>query len=209
MSTAVHTLSAKNRLENLVYFEASAFGMFILIKALHGFVWQATHYDLDAPASRTIVSNRSSSNSKLPEIVSRLEQDFSGATISDLLSEVITNPSFDRLHGVNQALENWHQIWIMRQVRDGEYENRAFALNPVPFFWLAQLFILLHCGSSDIANDSEFVTAKLKESDVRGRMRIQDKIFEWLLRLKRRDGCTQIATGKAFLADLIEPVIEN
>ncbi|OQD79289.1 hypothetical protein PENANT_c055G05364 [Penicillium antarcticum] len=134
--------------------EVSAFGMFTLVKALHCLVWQATHHDLDRQLD---VGHH---NSDAPPVLNNLDQqlasDFSGPNVVKLTAQVVHRGGASTFSSINDMLDKWLTTWEQRTWHDMGLENISFSLDPLPFWRLAKLFLLLHCGREHFAIDSEF-----------------------------------------------------
>lgn len=204
LSTAMRQLRIKSSLESRM-FEASAFGMFTLAHGLHFVLWHTTHHDLEVMLERSNECHAGARHDAELDFESRLRANFNGPAISTLASEAVAASGSDALHHFNQALDSWLYVWELRQFRDGIQEQRTFVLDPVPIYWLAKLFIVLHCHVSSIPESSEFAKPRPKDSDIGGRMHIQKKVFIWLTRLKRRERKVD-REPKGSLAGLLQPI---
>ncbi|RBR11745.1 hypothetical protein FVER53590_13066 [Fusarium verticillioides] len=152
--TFLELRTASLPLERHPRFEASAFGMFTLVNALHCLVWEATHYDLDRNLKPC--SPDPSQSSRLDSLGRQVASDFSGPNIVRLAARVAHLGNSSNFDSINRVLYEWLAVWERRSWRDADYENLAFSLDPLPFWWLAKLFVLLHCGRDYFSVGSEF-----------------------------------------------------
>lgn len=190
-------------LERHPRFEASAFGMFTLVKALHCLVWQATHYDLDH--NLDVCSRDLSPSSRLNNLDRQVASDFSGPNIVQLAARVVRLRNSSTFDGINRVLDEWLAVWERRTWRDADYENLAFSLDPLPFWWLAKLFMLLHCGKGYFSVDSEFTIVNKTGGSFRDSHSSQAKIFRWLTKLRQKESADQVRKVES-LASLMVPM---
>ena len=186
-------------------FEASAFGMFTLVKALHCLIWHVTHYDLDAVSNICSTTVDSTFRDELRDLTDQLAQQFKGQVIDTLMTKAVILRGSNSLITVNQVLNNWMTAWSGRQYRDCMYENIAFSLDPMPFLWLGKLFMLLHTGSTHIPEHSEFAALQASADSIKGRICRQVTVFRWLARLRDPQHQRQLQ-NQCSLAELMEPL---
>ncbi|KAF5575605.1 c2h2 transcription factor [Fusarium pseudoanthophilum] len=202
-STFLELRTASLPLERHPRFEASAFGMFTLVNALHCLIWEATHYDLDRnlkPCSRDI-----SQSSSLDSLDRQVASDFSGPNIVRLAAQVARLGNSSNFDSINWVLDEWLAVWEKRTWRDADFENLAFSLDPLPFWWLAKLFVLLHCGRDYFSVDSEFKIANKTGRSLRDSCSSQAKIFRWLGKLRQKKSADQTQKVES-LASLMLPM---
>lgn len=188
-------------------FEASAAGMFTLISGLHCMVWHTTRYGFNMLAKAPGPSAPPGPSSHGSLLEEQLARGFSGLEIATLASQAVLKSQDPALLCVNQALDTWLHIWNARQFRDTIYEYRAFSLDPAPFWWLAKLFLLLHCRADEVADESEFACLR-NRSNIPRKVQAQARIFSWLTRLRyaQEPERSPRARARASLADLMEPM---
>ena len=168
-------------------FEASAFGMFTLIKALHCLIWHATHYDPGEALS--ILGDKLETTSKPPSgscngLESQLKGNFSGPHIAALATQAVRARGATNFIEIDIVLENWMKVWSRRQIFLDELESVAYSLDPVPFFWLAKLFLFLHCAAEYFPADGEFAYPRFKIQNNCERVSQQAKVMRWLFALR-------------------------
>jgi len=198
VSTAMHQLrSTQNPTSSIL--EVSGFGMFTLLKGLHCLVWQVTHYDME-PA---LDLNGSSSATSLDE---QLSQDLSGQLVSSLADVTIAAHTSQAIKLVNSALDSWRMIWDARQHREMDHEYATFVLDPLPFWWLAKLYLLLHCAGRSIKENSEFANPRSKGLNTAGKIVAMTKVVGWLQRFRRRPDEATDPRSMNCLKHLMKPV---
>ncbi|CAJ0551539.1 Ff.00g114690.m01.CDS01 [Fusarium sp. VM40] len=202
-STFLQLRTASLPLERHPRFEVSAFGMFTLVKALHCLVWEATHYDLDRdlnPCSRDL-----NPSWWIISLDRQVASDFSGPNIVQLAARVARLGNSNTFDGINRVLDEWLAVWERRSWRDSDYENLAYSLDPLPFWWLAKLFVLLHCGRDYLSVDSEFTIANKTGGSFRNSYSSQATIFRWLSKLRQKKSADQTQKVES-LASLMVPM---
>lgn len=193
-------------------FEASAFGMFILMKGLHCLVWYATHYDIGdhsgvvgGPGLPPPTFSRSS-------LLKQLDQGLSGAAIAKMAVRTNMLHGSSTVASVNQHLDSWQKAWSLRKYRDEEHENSGFALDPMPFWWLAKALLLLHCSSTAGSGNLGRVNLENDMSGIYGNMLSQAKVFRWLVNFRKQRGTrpqsTRTTQGDS-MVDLMQPISDE
>ncbi|KAG4431543.1 hypothetical protein IFR05_012978 [Cadophora sp. M221] len=205
VSTAIQNHLTGLSLENNTAFETSAFGMFTLIHGLHCLLWRTIHYSIDDNSKPSSKHGTGEYPHQRIDVSKSLEASFNGPAISALASEIVAADGSNALRRVNQALENWMRTWELRNFRDGYYDEKAFVLDPVPFYWLAKLFLVIHCSGSGIPEDSEFTKLRPRDSEIGKRMRVQGNVFAWLTKLRRRERKVN-SEPEGSLAGLLQPL---
>ncbi|KAJ5118201.1 c2h2 transcription factor [Penicillium atrosanguineum] len=182
--------------------EVSAFGMFTLLKALHCLVWQANHHDLDRQLD--IGHCNFSSPPVLINLDQQLASDFSGANIIKLTAQAVRRRGSSTFTSINDVLDKWLTIWEQRTWHDIESENISFSLDPLPFWRLAKLFLLLHCGREHFSG-SEFSSVNNTGGTLQDSRASQAKVFLWLARLRQKDSADRVQKVDS-LASLMSPI---
>lgn len=164
--------------------------MFTLVNVLHCLIWEATHYDLDL--SLDGCSRDSSASLLLNNLDHRIASDFTGPNIVRLEEQAVLLKSSNTFGRIDSMLNEWLSVWKLRNWRDTESEDLAFTLNPMPFWWLAKLLLLLHCGKDFISADSEFNMANKAGGSFRSSQSLHGKTAQWLAKLRRKQPTDQI-----------------
>ena len=91
---------------------------------------------------------------------------------------------------MNRILDTWRSYWELRGPEDSEQENYTFSGDPLRFWWLAKLYLILsiHQQQSlleavDLSPDNHQFIA----SDAQRRLKFQSKILSWLLQCRQED----------------------
>ncbi|KAK5047680.1 hypothetical protein LTR84_006345 [Exophiala bonariae] len=187
-------------------FEGSSFGMFTLITGIHCIVWNAIKLQIREPWDPAKLNGASSSYEAMEasSILNNLRTNFSSHTIESLTAEIEAFSGAGRFAGENKALDTWMHWWNARQYRD--HKDSSFALNPMPFWYLAKVFLLLRlCGDADHLTQSDFACVIAKSDDVKGKMQRQSKILELMSRLRHPRQVQLQRTLQANVASFMEP----
>lgn len=190
-------------------FEASAFGMFVLIKGLHCLVWYATHYDLVSQSNAVGDPFSPLPALTTPNLLTQLDQGLSGPAVAEMANKIHMLHGSSTVASVNQHLDTWQQVWSLRKFRDESHENRGFSLDPMPFWWLAKALLLLHCSSIATSGDRGCLDLEGDGSGVYGNMLSQAKVFRWLVNFRRQRGTLPQSTRStqgASMVDLMQPI---
>ena len=83
---------------------------------------------------------------------------------------------------INGALNAWRATWDLRIYQEIGYNDAPFLDDPLPFWCLAKLYIILHHYAHLIGDDSEFAVSRVKFVDEKTKLQIQLKIVRWLSR---------------------------
>ena len=116
-----------------------------------------------------------------------LQQDLTGSAIANLADQAVTKEGVSvSLQNINNSLNAWRSTWDLRLFRELWCENDSFFNDPLPFWWLAKLYIFLHLNAKLIGQDSEFATPRAKRGTGRSLLITQAKIVGWFSRFKRQ-----------------------
>ena len=113
-------------------------------------------------------------------------EDLSGVRVTAVADETVSLHGSSTLQHVNDALNAWLITWHMRHYRESGYESRTFVNDPLPFFWLAKLYLILHCYAFLIHDDSDFAIPRVQSMDESNKYRVQTKILGWLSKFRRQ-----------------------
>jgi hypothetical protein len=118
----------------------------------------------------------------------RLNSDLTGDFVASLADTLISSYPSQTLRNVNSSLDAWLALWNTRQYRDGAIsESKMFMLDPLPFWWLAKLYLLLHCAGEDALRGSEFANPRAKGLNVKERIAMMVRVMGWLRRFRRME----------------------
>ncbi|KAF5231472.1 hypothetical protein FANTH_13384 [Fusarium anthophilum] len=146
-----------------------------------------------------------SQSSRLDSLDRQVASDFSGPNIVRLAARVACLGNSSNFDSVNRVLDQWPAVWERRTWRDTDYENLAFSLDPLPFWWLAKLSVLLHCGRDCFSVGSEFTIVNKTGGSFRDSYSSQVKIFRWLGKLRQKKSPDQTQKVES-LASLMPPM---
>jgi hypothetical protein len=177
--------------------------MFTIVNAFHCLIWVAIHYDLDL--SLDDCSRNSSASLLLNNLDHKIASDFTRSNILRLEEQAVLLKSSSTFGRIDSMLNEWLTVWKRRTWRDNQYEDLAFALDPVPFWWLAKLLVLLHCGKDFLSADSEFNMVYKTGGSFRSSQFVQGKIYQWLAKLRQKKPTDPVETVES-LASLMVPI---
>ena len=164
---------------------------------LHWLLFYAMQCDSALFLDETILIQRDTGNTPELDIarnLSRLQEDLSGPAVVSLANKVVDKHGSPALQRVNCAFDAWRTIWDLRHYRERDHEDRTFFNDPLPFWWLGKLYMILHCCSHFIANDSEFATWKVDSSlNEAEKLQVHLKLRRWMALF--RDGRSQADTS--------------
>lgn len=178
-------------------FEASGFGMFVLMngklcciawrniesslwKGIHLYLHQATQVDKDTSRCLSVIPDTDSANA-----IDRLKEDFTGPKITAIADQTLKMYASLVICRVDTALNVWRATWEQRSNRDS-HEQCTFQGDPLPFWWLAKLYLLLHYHGHVLQPDSEYASPRAAAPDNRGKSMIQKKVVGWLSSFRGR-----------------------
>lgn len=224
VSAAIRELR-KSSVHNAALFEASAFGMDILVKGrrlrhpiakifssnlwqhigLHCLLHHASQCDPELFFNTTgdsLAGSAYTPHLNTQSLLYSLQQDLSGSTVTSLANEIVSLHNSVTLKHVNSAFDAWRATWDMRHYRERGHEGHTFFSDPLPFWWLGKLYMILHCHSSDIPCDSEFAVWRVSGGDERDKLQIQFKIRGWLARFRKVRNQSETST-QSYLSKIL------
>jgi hypothetical protein len=158
------------------------------MKALHGFIFRLTREQADPLFSGHKFNPQSSVGTPhstcVKILMGRLKRDFSPRTVEAIAEEVIKihgGPAFQEL---NLALNAWRLAWYGRKFRDNQSDAKNFSADPLPFWQLAKLFIVLHVVGEDRLAGNELKVPKARAGDAKSKLLVQERIVSWLQKLR-------------------------
>ena len=113
-----------------------------------------------------------------------MRQNLAGNYLPALADELVGQHGTATLKHINNILGKWHVIWSRRISRDFMQENRTFSGDPVRFWWLAKLYLVLHFYRHVIAKDSEFAISG--GGDDQAKVQTQLKVIGWLQQFQQQ-----------------------
>ena len=91
------------------------------------------------------------------------------------------------LKHINNALNAWRVTWDGRIYREPGREDTTFFHDPLPFWWLAKLYIVLHYLPDSFGEGSEFSIPRAGGIREKSKLQSQSNIFRWMARF-----CSQV-----------------
>lgn len=108
------------------------------------------------------------------------------------------SPTVVRMNGI---LNSWHQSWELRKSRDLAQENRTFSCDPMRFWWLAKLYLVLHFHRY---SNSEWAALGHEPTDEQAKAQTQLKVVSWLMQFRKSNEEVTSST-EHYLAPLVKP----
>ena len=137
-----------------------------------------------------------------------MQQDLFGPVIESLADHAASSRGSYTIRRVNSALQSWKTTWHNRDFRDADYEDHTFVCDPLPWWWLAKLYIFLHCSSYTIRPGSEFAVPRATDTNSKCKLETQEKIMSWLARFRRGED-NHLQNAVTFLSALMKPTEED
>lgn len=209
LAQALQQLRTPKSCEERSVFDASAFGMFTLIKGLHCLVWHAVNYDFGRQSNALGTPNLLLSPYTMLDLITQLDQGLSGPAVVKMAEKINLFSGSSAVASANCDLDNWQHVWTLRKYRHEIHENRGFASDPMPFWWLAKALLLLRCDSMATSGDGGSVNSGGDWSGIYGHVLSQAKVFHWLANFRRqRETRPQSiqSTKEDSIMDLMQPV---
>lgn len=182
--------------------EISGYGMFSLIKgelyrnfqgapnannlsALHGILFCVTQGGL-VPFLHTShsVVRRSHCRANSVGISKILRESIDTQTIETVSNNVTEKYGGDACRSVNAMLNAWRRSWEARKFRDVQSDGRNFLCDPLPFWFLAKAFLIVHLTEGVDADCQILDISKGKPVDLEARAILQAKLCGWLKRFR-------------------------
>jgi hypothetical protein len=136
--------------------------------------------------------------------VKQLQQDLSGPSVADLADRIVKAHGSPQIHRMNGSLNSWRTTWDLRNMHDNHRESVTFKGDPLPFWWLAKLYLVLHYYTHFLTADSEFATSRGEGLNGTGKTIVQRKIVGWLSSF-RGQRCNVDWSAESWLPDLMKP----
>lgn len=136
--------------------------------------------------------------------LSSLRKNFTGSYITLLANDLVARHGTPTVVRMNEILDNWHQSWELRKSHDLMQENRTFSCDPIRFWWLAKLFLVLHLHRHSIVHDSEWAALGSEPKDEHAKSQTQLKVVSWLLQFRQpNEEVTQLT--EHYLSRFVRP----
>lgn len=191
--------------------EISRYGMFTLIEgiiavqigcpfrqltqdathlALHGSLFNLTRDEvmamvLDANSVSPSTSRRFRESARA--VIEGLRRELSTRTIERLADGFVDSCGGEAMRRLNSALNAWAQCWESRIFSDCQVDFKKFLCNPLPFWHLAKLFMILRLARVAGVEEPSFSMHKIRLEDVSGKTYAQNKVVAWLQTLCSRE----------------------
>lgn len=147
-------------------------------------------------------------DSETAKAINGLHQDLSGPSVTAIADRVVEVRGSSTIKRINDALNSWRTTWDLRKNHDSQGENCTFKGDPLPFWWLAKLYLALHYNAHIVQADSEFATPRAEGLDGHGKTTVQRKIVGWLSSFRGQRYAVDLTT-ESCLPDLMKPSREK
>ena len=221
LSTAMQLFRSNTRDEPVI-FEASAFAMSITVlgeslsrqvdhhktnsfSALHCSLYQAMQ---NLEPQFHITDNTLPSGLGSSDLLSRLEKDCSGNSVTMVANELVSTHGTSTLRWLNGIFDKWQSVWALRGNHDSKYENRTFSADPVRFWWLAKLYIILHFVRNSIQSGSKFAVLETGTGDLEDMRQVQRKVVRFLLGFRSRKEDVYLSQ-ECYLSSVLGPINDD
>ena len=97
--------------------------------------------------------------------------------IADRTVKIHASPAIGR---VDNALNAWRTTWDLRRNQGSQNEQPTFKGDPLPFWWLAKLYLLLHYHGHIVQPGTEYSSPRPDAPDDDAKTAIQRKVVGWL-----------------------------
>lgn len=153
----------------------------ICSSGIHFCLYQATQVDKDTSRCLSVIPDIDSAIA-----IKRLKEDFTGPNITAIADKALKLHASLVIRRIDNALNVWRATWDLRTNRDSKHEHCTFKGDPLPFWWLAKLYLLLHYHGHMLQPDSEYASPRAEAPDNQGKTMIQRKVVGWLSSFRGR-----------------------
>ena len=179
------------------------FSRLTCLLGLHLLLHQATQADKETRRIFSLMPESDSSNA-----INRLKDDPSGPNITAIADNAIETHASPVIRKVDNALNAWRATWDLRSNRDSKHECCTFKGDPLPFWWLAKLYLLLHYHGHILQPDSEYASPRAEAPDNYVKSMVQKKVVGWLSNFRGRK-FTMNAETENWLPELMKLTHED
>ena len=148
---------------------------------MHFVLHKATQQDEETSRLFSSIPESESSNA-----IKRLKDDPSGPNITAIANSALSMYASPVIRKVDNALNAWRATWDLRSNRDSKHERYTFSGDPLPFWWLAKLYLLLHYHGYVLQPDCEYASPRAEAPDNYRKSVIQSKVIGWLASFRGR-----------------------
>ncbi|CAM1504821.1 Fc.00g024120.m01.CDS01 [Cosmosporella sp. VM-42] len=167
--------------------EISGFGMFALIKGLHGILFNLTREEV-MPLFFSDLNHAGTTQMQsltdCREISEKLTEDFSAETVETIADNFIEKYGGNACRSLNSTLNAWRQIWETREFRDSHSDGTNFSCDPLPFWFLAKVFLMIRLVRCFLSHENVLDIPRGKPAHLRARTLAQGKLNSWLQRFR-------------------------
>jgi hypothetical protein len=129
-----------------------------------------------------------------------LHSHFSWPQVASVADSIESSASCPVAKKANSALGSWMTTWENRLYREYSYERTRVTTDSLPFFWLAKLYIVLHC--CEVTNCDNPVARVRYFYDER-KSRLQSNIIRWLSQLHGRKSRLEVSCSCAQIKERV------
>ena len=121
-------------------------------------------------------------------LIRRLRDNFCSSTVEDVADEVIKTQSDLAFRDLNSTLNAWRRSWDHRKFHDPQSDGRTFSADPLPFWDLAKLLIVLYLNPERHDVHDLLRVPVIHFGDMNSKTASQEKVFSWLKTLRDDPG---------------------
>ena len=141
------------------------------------------------------------------DIDSELTTKMSPTTLESIAAVVVQAYNVSLFQELNQVLDRWKAAWDSREESAGARQQMVFTRDPLPFWWLAKLYLIQHCGRHIIPSSSQFNFPRGLLSNLDGAT-MHPRIIDWISMFRQftEDGSSDECAASWGLIQLMEPI---
>lgn len=175
---------------------------------IHAILFQAIQNNAELLSNSQLSSRRNIDQiltSLKPGSLSQETSTFCGQSVSQLANEISVERGSGILSHVNDILNTWRASWDAQYALEtDQYRRWFFSGDPLRFWWLAKLYLVLYACRSTITEESEFFPFFRKPvADNGERIQLQARILTWLTRF-RKGVNMHLPLGSSYLSQVMD-----
>lgn len=118
----------------------------------------------------------------------RLQLNFCRSTLENVADEVIKTQGGLVFQELNSTLNAWRMSWDHRKFQDPQSDGKTFTADPLPFWHLVKLLIVLHLNTGGLESHEQLQLPAIQPGDMKSKMMGQEKVSSWLKMLRENPG---------------------
>lgn len=118
----------------------------------------------------------------------QLQLNFCRSTLENVADEVINTQGGLVFQELNSTLNAWRTAWENRKFKDPQSDGKTFSADPLPFWHLGKLLIVLHLNTGGLEYHDQLRVPAIQSGDLQSKMMGQEKVSSWLKMLREDSG---------------------